>query len=300
MVEVVRQRGGGHVRVRRRLAYREPFDGAGVLGFLAMRAVPGVEEVLDGGGYRRSVALPHGPGVIELWLRHGWVEAKFSLADPADRTVAEQRARALLDLDTHPEPILATLERDRVIGELVRAVPGLRVPGVVDGAELAVRAVLGQQVSVAGARTLAGRLVADYGAPLAEPVGAVTHLFPSSAALADADPARLAMPESRKRALCALTAALADGEVVLDRDADMAETRARLLALPGIGPWTVDYIAMRALRDADAFLSSDLGVRRALERLGLDGSPKAAAALAERWRPYRAYAMMHLWSVLAG
>ena len=168
-----------------------------------------------------------------------------------------------------------------------------------DGDELAVRAVLGQQVSLRGAATLAGRLVAACGEPLARPVGGVTHLFPSAAALAAVDPATLAMPAARRRALLGLADALARGEVVLDAGADRDETLRRLLALPGIGPWTAGYVAMRVLRDPDAFLPSDLGVRHALERLGRDGSPAAAARLAEGWRPYRAYALQHLWASLA-
>jgi AraC family transcriptional regulator of adaptative response / DNA-3-methyladenine glycosylase II len=168
------------------------------------------------------------------------------------------------------------------------------VPGTPDPHELAVRAVIGQQVSVAGAATLTGRPVADYGEPLPQPIGSVTHLFPSASALADADPDRLGMPGARCRALQALAAALASGHLRLDGGVDPDRAREQLLALPGIGPWTADYIAMRALRDPDAFLPGDLGVRRALTQLGEDGRPAAAARLAERWRPYRAYAFQHL------
>ena len=169
-----------------------------------------------------------------------------------------------------------------------------------DPDELAIRAVLGQQVSLAGAATLAARLVSAYGEPLEHPVGSVTHLFPSAAALARADPEQLAMPWSRRRALIGLATALAGGDVVLDTGV-MAqdEIERRLLALPGIGPWTVAYIAMRALRDPDAFMPTDLGVRHGLERLGRDGRPPSAERIAERWRPYRAYATQHLWAQLA-
>jgi AraC family transcriptional regulator of adaptative response / DNA-3-methyladenine glycosylase II len=162
------------------------------------------------------------------------------------------------------------------------------VPGAVDGAELAVRAVLGQQVSLRAAATLAGRLVAAVGEPLAAPVGGVTHLFPAPAAIAGLDPADLPMPRARARTLLGLAGALADG-------LDLREVG----TLPGIGPWTAGYIALRALGDRDVFLAGDLGVRRALERLGADPRPRAAAALAERWRPYRSYAMHHLWGVLS-
>jgi AraC family transcriptional regulator of adaptative response / DNA-3-methyladenine glycosylase II len=181
---------------------------------------------------------------------------------------------------------------------LVRAAPGWRVAGVVDPDELAVRAVLGQQVSLAGAATLAGRLVADCGEPLKRPVGAVTHLFPTAAQIAELAPERLAMPASRRRAILGLAAALAAGDVVLDPRGDRSAIRAALLALPGIGPWTVEYIAMRALRDPDAFMPTDLGVRHALKRLGIDDNPRAATALAEQWRPFRAYAMQYLWGTL--
>jgi AraC family transcriptional regulator of adaptative response / DNA-3-methyladenine glycosylase II len=191
------------------------------------------------------------------------------------------------------------LGSDPVIGAVVRAAPGRRVPGHVDGAELAVRAVLGQQVSLAGAATLAARLVAAHGEPLARPLGGVTHLFPGAAALAAADPETLAMPGARRRALLGLAAASASGGLELDAGADRARARAELLALPGLGRWTVEYVAMRALRDPDAFLPTDLGVRHALERLGPDGRPGPAERVAERWRPYRAYAVQHLWAVLA-
>ena len=177
---------------------------------------------------------------------------------------------------------------------------GLRVPGAVDGAELAVRAVLGQQVSVPAARTGAGRLVAEHGEALARPRGAVTALFPAPAALAALDPARLAMPRARARALVGLCRALADGELRLDPGADRAEARRRLLALPGIGPWTAGYVAMRALGDPDVFLVEDLGVRHALRRLGGPDDPRAARALAAAWAPWRSYATQHLWHAPAG
>ena len=158
------------------------------------------------------------------------------------------------------------------------------------------RAVLGQQVSVAGARTLAGRLVAAYGEPLLRPVGSVTHVFPAPGALVDVDPRQLAIPAPRRRALLALARALESGEIILDGGVDRELVARRLLALPGIGPWTAGYVSMRALRDPDAFLAGDLGVRRALEALGADGRARWAERLSERWRPYRAYALAHLWN----
>jgi AraC family transcriptional regulator, regulatory protein of adaptative response / DNA-3-methyladenine glycosylase II len=281
-----------------RLPFRAPLDGEGLIAFLGLRAVPGVEEVLDG-AYRRGLRLPHGTGAIELRPAEGHVDARFWLDDLRDLAAAIQRSRALLDLDSDPQAVLDLLGSDHVLGELVRSAPGRRVAGHVDGEELAVRAVLGQQVSLTAAATLAGRLVTAHGTALRRPIGGVTHLFPSAAMLADTDPDQLAMPLARRRALLELARALARGELVLDAGVERDEARSRLLALPGIGPWTVEYVAMRALRDPDAFLPGDLGVRRALEHLGQPASPSSAARLAERWRPYRAYAAAHLWSELA-
>lgn len=281
-----------------RLPYRAPLNADGLIDYLRRRAVPGVEEAVDG-AHRRSLRLPHGSGTVELRPGDGHVQARFWLDDLRDLAAAVQRSRTLLDLDSDPQAVVEALGSDAVLGSLVRAAPGRRVAGHVDGHELAVRAVLGQQVSLAGAATLAGRLVAAHGRRLERPLGAVTHVFPSVDALAEIDPGRLSMPGARGRALLGLARALAGGEIVLDAGADREEARRRLLALPGIGPWTVAYVAMRALRDPDAFLPTDLGVRHALELLGEDGRPVAAERLAERWRPYRAYAVAHLWSRLA-
>jgi len=280
-----------------RLPYRSPLDGDGLIAFLGLRAVPGVEQVLAG-AYRRSLRLPHGPGTVELRPGDGHVRARYWLTDLRDLAAAMQRSRTLLDLDSDPASVAGALGDDPLLGALVRATPGRRVPGHVDGHELALRAVLGQQISLRGASTLAGRLVASHGEPLERPLGEVTHLFPAAQALAGANPDRLAMPAGRRRGLLALAKVLASGELVLDGGADRESSRRRLLELPGIGSWTADYIAMRALRDPDAFLSGDLGVRHALEQLGHDGRPAAAERLAERWRPYRAYAVQHLWASL--
>jgi AraC family transcriptional regulator of adaptative response / DNA-3-methyladenine glycosylase II len=281
-----------------RLPYREPFDGDGLIEFLARRAIAGVEEVRDG-AYRRSLSLPHGPGIVELLPLEGYVRARLWLADLRDLGAAVHRCRGLLDLDSDPGSVLDVLGSDPLLGALIRAVPGRRVPGSVDGEELAVRALLGQQISLRGAATLGARLVAQLGEPLERPLGTVTHLFPASAALAGADLEALAMPASRRRALASLARTLAAGEIRLDRGADRLEVRERLLELPGIGPWTADYVAMRALRDPDAFLASDLGVRHALERLGADGRAPSAEGLSQAWRPYRAHAVLHLWASLA-
>jgi AraC family transcriptional regulator of adaptative response / DNA-3-methyladenine glycosylase II len=283
-----------------RLPFRAPFDGGALLAWLAARAVPGVEEI-DGDLYRRSLRLAHGPAVVELAMGADAVRCRLWLADERDAVPAEQRCRRLLDLDADPAAVAAHLGSDPLLGPLVRRAPGLRVPGSVDGAELAVRAVLGQQISVAAARTAAGRLVAEHGEPLPlpRPRGAVTALFPSSAALAALDPARLPMPRARAVALAGLCRALADGELRLDPEADRADARRRLLALRGIGPWTAGYVAMRALGDPDVFLAEDLGVRHALRRLGGPDDLRAARALAAAWAPWRSYASQHLWQAPA-
>jgi AraC family transcriptional regulator of adaptative response / DNA-3-methyladenine glycosylase II len=281
-----------------RLSVRAPFNGGALLVWLAARAVPGVEEV-DGEVYRRSLRLAHGPGVAELTMEDVGVRCRLWLEDRRDGTTAEQLCRRLLDLDADPAAVAEHLGRDPLIGALVRAAPGLRVPGSVDGAELAVRAVLGQQISLAAARTAAGRLVAEHGETLPRPRGAVTALFPAAWSLAALDPVRLPMPRARAAALVGLCRALADGELRLDAGADRTEARRRLLALPGIGPWTAGYVAMRALGDPDVFLAEDLGVRHALRRLGGPDDPRAARALAEAWAPWRSYASQHLWQAPA-
>jgi AraC family transcriptional regulator, regulatory protein of adaptative response / DNA-3-methyladenine glycosylase II len=281
-----------------RLPFRAPLDGGALLGWLAARAVPGVEEV-DGDVYRRSLRLPRGPGVVELAFERDCVRCLLWLDDLRDLTPAVQRCRRLLDLDADPGAVAEHLGADALVGPLVRAAPGLRVPGTVDGAELAVRAVLGQQVSVPAARTGAGRLVAEHGEALARPRGAVTALFPAAAALAALDPARLPMPRARAEALVALCRALADGELRLDAGADRVEARRALMALPGIGPWTAGYVATRALGDPDVFLAEDLGVRHALRRLGGPDDPRRARALAAAWSPWRSYATQQLWQAPA-
>ena len=177
----------------------------------------------------------------------------------------------------------------------MRRRPGIRVPGAVDGAEIAVRAVLGQQVSVAGARTLAGRLVAQFGKPLTLPADGLTHQFPTADALADADPTALSMPRRRGRTLVDLCSALAAGEIDLDCGADRDEVDAALQSVPGIGPWTAGYVRMRALGDPDVFLATDLGVRHGLDRLGARATPPPPRPR-RPWRPWRSYALMHLWN----
>jgi AraC family transcriptional regulator of adaptative response / DNA-3-methyladenine glycosylase II len=277
------------------LSYRGPLQGRALLDWLAARAVPGVEEV-EGGTYRRSVRLAGGAGVVEVELGDdAALRCRLSLDDRGDADAAVARVRRLLDLDVDPAAVAAVLGRDPLLGPLVGAAPGLRVPGAVDGAELAVRAVLGQQVSVAAARTAAGRLASAHGERLAQPRGGVVALFPSAATLAALDPASLPMPRARAQALVGLCRGLASGELRLDPKLDRDAARRALLALPGIGPWTAGYVAMRALGDPDVFLVEDLGVRHGLAELGGPSDPRAARALAAAWAPWRSYASQYLW-----
>jgi AraC family transcriptional regulator, regulatory protein of adaptative response / DNA-3-methyladenine glycosylase II len=289
--------------IRLRLPYRAPADMDRMISFLAARAVPGVESVQDG-RYRRTMLLPSGSGILSVGPGDGYVDCELQLEDLRDLTAAVQRCRRLLDLDADPAAVTAALAASGpVLGPLALAHPGRRVPGHVDGNELALRAVLGQQVSVAAARRLGARLVAAYGKPLERPEGELTHCFPTAETLAGADPGTLPMPRARAGALTGLAAALAGGDLSLDPGADRDRATAQLLALPGIGPWTAGYIRMRALSDPDAFLPGDVGVLEALSRLGAvpairARAVKAAAELAESWRPWRSYAVQHLWAYL--
>ncbi|WGL53654.1 AlkA N-terminal domain-containing protein [Nocardioides sp. BP30] len=284
-----------------RLAVRTPYAGAALLRFLADHAVAGV-EVARGNTYARTLDLPHGPGVVELELDDltgpgtAFVPAAFRLADLRDTGAAVERVRRILDADCDPVAVGLHLGADPLLGALVARTPGLRVPGAPDGAELAVRTIVGQQVSVTGARTVLGRLVAGHGVPFETGVAGLTHLFPGAETIAGIEPEALPMPRSRGRALNTLAAAIVGGEVALDRGADRDTVRDALLALPGIGPWTAGYIALRALAHPDVFLPSDVGLRRALTRLGVD---PASSGLAEAsWRPWRSYASLYLWNSL--
>ncbi|HEV8056229.1 MAG TPA: AlkA N-terminal domain-containing protein [Nocardioidaceae bacterium] len=288
-------------RLEIRLAVRQPFDGEALLGFLSVRAVPGVEQVVDR-SYRRTLRLPHGIGVVSLTPGQQAVRCTLELTDLRDVTAAVERCRRLLDLDADPEAVDGRLGTDDVLAPLVARRPGLRVPGHVDGAELTVRAVLGQQISVAAACTLVSRLVLRHGDPLPPALSrpGLTHLFPAPATLAALDPAELSMPLARGRALTGLCRAVVFGDVVLDRAAERRDVEASLLAVPGIGPWTAGYVAMRALGDPDVFLPTDVGVRRALRRRGVAGPDgTGGATVAASWRPWRSYALMHLWTALA-
>ena len=325
-----------------RLALRPPFDAAAVFGFLGLRAVPGVESwdghtyrralrlphgdavlsvhapadladhgLADGSGRADESGQAGGSGPGGLGPVGGvgsggperaWLSAEVVLADRGDRDAAQRVARRLFDLDADPGRIDAVLGADPLLAPLVRRRPGVRVPGAAEGSELLVRAVLGQQISVVGARTLAGRLVRRYGEPLrgaaATVSPAITHRFPTAAALAGADPADLPLPGARARSLVGACAAIDEGWIDLDLDhpddADRAATiRGRLLGLPGVGPWTADYVLLRGPGRRDRFLAGDLVIRRTLERLGV--GPAEVAATVARWAPWQAYAVLHLW-----
>ncbi|KQY58830.1 AraC family transcriptional regulator [Aeromicrobium sp. Root495] len=274
-----------------RLAVRQPFASEPLLQFLADHVVPGIEAV-DGRTFARTLRLPHGHGVMALTLLDSHVECRLELDDLRDVATAVGRARRLLDLDADPMAVDDVLAADPLLAGSVLREPGLRVPGSVDPFETAVRTVVGQQVSVAGAQTVTGRLVAAVGervsGALAEQHG-LTHVFPSPEAVAAADDEAFSMPKARARAVRGIAGAVADGSLDLSAGADRAETRAQLLALPGIGPWTADYVLMRGLGDPDVLLSTDLVLRRVLEAHGVDARRSAS------WAPWRSYAGLHLW-----
>ncbi|MGB8196241.1 MAG: AlkA N-terminal domain-containing protein [Acidimicrobiales bacterium] len=276
-----------------RLPFRQPLCPDNLFGHLAATAVPGVEEV-RGTTYRRTLRLTHGPGVVELTPTPDYVSCRAVLSDMRDLTTTIARSRWLLDLDADPVAVDRHLSSDRLLAPLVVKAPGRRVPRCVDGAEMALRAVLGQQVSTAAAQTHAGRLVTQHGELVSDPGGALTHLFPLPSALIDAE---LAVPARRRDTFAALVRALDDGTLSLGPGSDRDETTAALSAIAGIGPWTRQVIAMRALGDPDAFPESDLGVRHAAELLGLASSPAALLDRSQQWRPWRAYAVQYLWAV---
>ena len=274
-----------------RLPFRQPLFPDNLFGHLVATGVPGVEQWRDG-AYRRTLRLPHGSAIVALRPTPEHVACTLHLQDLRDLSVAIARCRRLLDLDADPVAIDALLAQDPSLAPLVAKAPGRRVPRTVDEQEMALRAVLGQQVSTAAARTLAGRLVQAHGDEIDDPAGDLTHLFPTPEALSQTS--TLAMPQSRRDTFLRLARALADGSVDLAPGADRNEARAQLSALKGIGPWTVETVAMRCLGDPDAFLPTDLGVAQLAAQLGL---PRDLLSHAEQWRPWRAYAVQHLWAV---
>lgn len=278
-----------------RLPFTRPLCPDNLFGHLVATAVPGVEEWRDG-SYRRTLRLSNGPGIVALAPRADHVACRLTLAAPQDQDVAVARCRRLLDLDADPAAVDEHLARDPPLAPLVGAHPGRRVPRTVDPAEFAVRAVLGQQVSTAAARTHAARLVVAHGETIDDREGALTHLFPTPKALAALDPETLALPRSRRRTLMTLVAALASGQLDLGPQTPLDEARQRLAALPGFGPWTVEVVAMRALGDPDAFPATDLGVIKSARTLGMPSTPAALTAASGAWRPWRAYAVQYLWA----
>lgn len=273
-----------------RLRYRPPFDWGALLSFLDARAIPGVEKV-ENGRYRRSIVVAGVPGVIEL--SHSACELILEIDHPRPESLLGivSRVRRLCDLDADTVAIASALRADDLLRPMVIARPGLRLPGAWDGFELGIRAILGQQISVRGASTLAGRVVAQFGQPLDSGRCGVTHLFPRAQVLANANLASIGLPQKRADTLCAFSAAVVSGALVLDNSVTPDEVRERLRSIPGIGEWTSEYIAMRALNDPDAFPAADLVLLRAARA----GAARELKAIAERWRPWRAYAALHLW-----
>ena len=291
--------GPAHTPIRVRLASRHPFDAGTLLAFLGERAVAGLEW-WDGRTYRRSLGLPHGHATVACSAGQDGVVAEFRLADLRDLAPAVARIRRLLDLDADPRAVAEVLGCDPLLGPLVAARPGLRIAGSVDPHEIVVRAIVGQQVSVAGARTVVGRFVETFGEPLAVVDEVLTHVFPTPERLADADPTALSMPRSRAAALVGVCAAQAEGSLVLDPGVDRSGLSRQLQQFAGIGPWTAAYVLMRGLGDPDVMLAGDLGVRHAVAALGGDDRARAIEARAHAWRPWRSYAVGHLWASLAG
>lgn len=304
--------GAGTISLR--LAYRPPLHSRALLDFLAVRALPGVEEVRDG-TYRRGLRLPHGTGEVALTPTDGHVAATLRLTDLRDLAPAVARCRRLLDLDADPAAIDATLAADPALAPAVAAEPGIRVPRAVDGFEMAVRAVVGQQISVAAAHKTLTRLLAAHGhvdhevdevdgdrSP-GQPhdqqngpagVGALRGFLSADELLGVPD-SGFGMPVGRRETLRGLARAVTDGALDLAPGVDREEAVRRLLALPGIGPWTANYLAMRAFGDPDILLSTDLAVRRGAAALGLPDTQQTLDGYADRWRPWRSYATIRLW-----
>jgi len=278
-----------------RLRFRPPYHWQGMLAFLAARATPGVEAV-EGGSYRRSISLNGKPGYFEVSLDESThtLIARIQFGDPHALFAIVERIRAMFDLNADWASIAAALRSDRELLKRMNADPGMRVPGCWNGFELATRAILGQQITVKGATSLAGRIARAFGHPFS--VGNLTHIFPAPSVLAEADLAGIGLPKARAATIRAFARAVCDGEINFEGIVDVDRFLGRLCEVPGIGSWTAQYIAMRALREPDAFPSSDLGLLRVLDI-------KTARELerrAEAWRPWRAYAAMYLWSSPAG
>jgi AraC family transcriptional regulator of adaptative response / DNA-3-methyladenine glycosylase II len=313
---------GSLAAISLRLPFRLPMCPDNLFGHLVATAIPGVEEWRDG-AFRRTLRLPNGPGIVSLRPGPEYIACQLALTDLRDLAMAISRCRRLLDLDADPVAVGDQLSLDDALAPLVEKAPGRRVPRSVDAAEMAVRAIIGQQVSTAAARTHGARLAERYGEHVEDPSGGLTRLFPDMPALAvpfgagtavpsqagtavpsqagtavpsQAGTAVLAMPASRRESVLALARAVAGGTLDLGAGADWELARNGLAALPGVGRWTIEMVAMRGLGDPDAFTPTDLGVRQAAAATGLPASPAALIRRAERWRPWRAYAVQYLWA----
>ncbi|WP_414638073.1 AlkA N-terminal domain-containing protein [Actinophytocola sp.] len=281
-------------KVTLRLPYREPFDVAGLFAFLAARAVPGVETVQDG-EYARTLRLPHGTGTARLRPAGGHLDCTLKLTDMRDLGSAVSRLRRLFDLDADPGAVAEVLGGDPALAASVAATPGMRLPGSVDGAEIVTRALAGQQISVAAARTALGSLAAALGDPLPAPDGALTTLFPTPAAIAARGAEVLTGPRRRIDTMLTVNAALAGGELDVHVGADPDELSHTLREFAGVGPWTAGYVLMRVLGAPDVLLTTDVALRKGAGVLGLPSTSDELLARASAWRPWRSYAGMHLW-----
>lgn len=291
---------GRAVGVTLKLPFSPPYDWQAMIGFLSGRAIPGVEAV-ENDCYRRSFALDKARGIVEIRAAHGenHLLATIHTSDLTALAAIVARVRRVFDLDADIAAIDAHLSRDPILSQRVRERPGIRVPGAWDGFELAVRAVLGQQITVRAATTFAGRLAATFGEPLqdgAAPAMKEPHLlFPKPEVIANADLARIGLTRSRTLTLQSLGAAMMRDRNLLRAYETLEETTQKLVTLPGVGPWTAQYIAMRALREPDAFPATDLGLLRAMQTAQGRPSPAVLANMADAWRPWRAYAALRLW-----
>jgi len=286
--------------LRLKLPYQPPFRWADLENFLAPRMIPGVESI-SGGVYRRAFVDGDSHGVVEIEPAPGesTLELRLPSVRPAELLAVVARARRLFDVDADVGTIASHLSRDPALRRDVRRAPGIRVPGCWDPFEVAVRAILGQQVTIAAATTLTGRLVRALGPPLPVPVGTLTHLFPSAAAVASADLSKLGVPRARAAALARFAQAFARGDLDGSAPGDLETLAGNLTAIPGVGPWTAQYVAMRAFGETDAFPSGDLWLRRLAEP-GRTISEKALEEKSNAWRPWRAYAAFYLWRRAAG
>jgi AraC family transcriptional regulator, regulatory protein of adaptative response / DNA-3-methyladenine glycosylase II len=282
-------------KVTLRLPYRDPFDYDGLLSFLAARAIPGVESIVDN-AYGRTMRLAHGVGTAWITPAAGHIDCTLTLTDMRDLGSAVTRVRRLLDLDADPGAVGEVLGADPLLEAQIRKNPGLRLPGAVDGPEIVTRALIGQQITVAAARTALATLTAALGDPLPSPDGPLTTLFPTPTAIATQAATVLRGPKRRIATILAVNAALAAGDLNVHVGADPTDLSEQLQRFSGVGPWTAGYVLMRVLGAPDVLLTGDVAMRKGAENLGIPFTPSALEAHANKWRPWRSYAGMHLWS----